>query len=74
VATIIQLYTILCAQKSKGIVCIGLDTTRIHEAFEDLDIPMTDALSMEEAVQAAYYMGNNVMRFSFRLPVLLRPV
>jgi len=41
----------------KGIVCLGLDNSRIHEAFDDLDIQMVDVLTMEEAVQAAYYMG-----------------
>ena len=41
----------------KGIVCLGVDNRRIHQAFDNLDIPMTDVLTMEEAVQAAYYMG-----------------
>ena len=41
----------------KGIVCLGLDTSRIHEAFDELDRPMVDVLTMEEAVQSAYYMG-----------------
>jgi UDP-N-acetylmuramoylalanine--D-glutamate ligase len=49
----------LVRTKVKGMVCLGMDTTRIHEAFEELEIPMIDALSMEEAVQTAYYMGNN---------------
>jgi UDP-N-acetylmuramoylalanine--D-glutamate ligase len=49
----------LVRTKVKGIVCLGLDNTRIHETFEELDIPMVDALSMDEAVQTAYYMGNN---------------
>jgi UDP-N-acetylmuramoylalanine--D-glutamate ligase len=49
----------LVRTKVKGMVCLGVDTTRIHEAFEELDIPMIDVLSMDEAVQTAYYMGNN---------------
>jgi UDP-N-acetylmuramoylalanine--D-glutamate ligase len=49
----------LVRTKVKGMVCLGLDTTRIHAAFEELDIQMIDALSMDEAVQTAYYMGNN---------------
>ncbi|MEI7724029.1 MAG: hypothetical protein WCK09_02940 [Bacteroidota bacterium] len=49
----------LVRTKVKGIVCLGVDTTRIHEAFEALDIPMIDAFSMVEAVDTAYYMGNN---------------
>jgi len=42
----------------KGIICLGLDNSRIHAAFDDLDIPMSDVANMEEAVQAAYYMGD----------------
>ena len=49
----------LVRTKVKGIVCLGLDTTRIREAFEELDIPMADALSMEEAVLSAFSMGVN---------------
>jgi UDP-N-acetylmuramoylalanine--D-glutamate ligase len=49
----------LVRTKVKGLVCLGLDTTRIHEAFDELDIPIVGAVSMDEAVQAAYYMGNN---------------
>jgi UDP-N-acetylmuramoylalanine--D-glutamate ligase len=41
----------------KGIVCLGLDNRRIHEAFDELDLQMVDAATMEDAVQAAYYMG-----------------
>jgi UDP-N-acetylmuramoylalanine--D-glutamate ligase len=49
----------LVRTKVKGMICLGLDTTRIHEAFNELNIQITDALSMDEAVQAAYYMGDN---------------
>ncbi len=49
----------LVRTKVIGIVCLGLDTARIHDAFEELDIPMIDALSMDEAVQAAYYSGSS---------------
>ena len=48
----------LVRTKVKGIVCLGADTSRIAKAYGELDIPMAIALSMEEAVQAAYYMGN----------------
>ena len=41
----------------KGIICLGLDNSRIHSAFDELEIPMVDALTMDDAVQAAYYMG-----------------
>lgn len=49
----------LVRTKVKGIICLGLDTIRIHEAFGELDIPMIDAVSMDEAVQTSYYMGTN---------------
>ena len=41
----------------KGIICLGLDNSRIHEAFDELDLPMLDVVKMVDAVQAAYYMG-----------------
>lgn len=43
---------------AKGIVCLGLDNHRIHEAFDDLEKQMVDVITMDEAVQAAYYMGD----------------
>ena len=42
----------------KGIICLGLDNSRIHDAFKDLGIPITDTLTMDDAVQAAYDMGS----------------
>jgi UDP-N-acetylmuramoylalanine--D-glutamate ligase len=47
----------LVRRKVKGIVCLGLNNERIHEAFDELGLPMTDVTSMEGAVQSAYYMG-----------------
>ena len=47
----------LVRKKVKGIVCLGLDTRRIHQAFDSLEIPLVDETSMEQAVQTAYYMG-----------------
>ncbi|MFZ4522127.1 MAG: hypothetical protein ACOYNC_10490 [Bacteroidales bacterium] len=49
----------LVRTKVKAIICLGLETARIHEAFDELDIPVTDAISMEEAVQTSYYLGDN---------------
>ncbi len=49
----------LVRTKVKGMICLGLETSRIHEAFDELNIPFVDAYSMDEAVQAAYQMGNN---------------
>lgn len=47
----------LVRTRVKGIVFIGLDNGRIREAFDDLEIPVAEVQTMEEAVQAAYYMG-----------------
>ncbi|MEI6174702.1 MAG: hypothetical protein WCR01_13205 [Bacteroidota bacterium] len=47
----------LVRKNVKGIICLGLDNSRIHEAFDELKLPMVDLVSMDEAVQAAYYMG-----------------
>jgi UDP-N-acetylmuramoylalanine--D-glutamate ligase len=49
----------LVRTKVKGMVCLGADTKRIQEAFEDLDVPMVRVATMEEAVQAAYYLGDH---------------
>jgi len=47
----------LVDHKVKAMVYLGLDNRRIHETFNELEIPWVDAITMEEAVQAAYYMG-----------------
>jgi UDP-N-acetylmuramoylalanine--D-glutamate ligase len=44
-------------KKVKAIVCLGLDNRRIHEAYDDLGIPMADTSSMDDAVQLAYMMS-----------------
>ena len=41
----------------KGIVCLGVDNRRIHEAFDELKKPMADVTTMEEAVFLAYRWG-----------------
>ncbi|MCK9203846.1 MAG: hypothetical protein M0P58_05335 [Bacteroidales bacterium] len=41
----------------KGMVCLGIDNSRIHDAFDGMGIPMVDVLTMSEAVETAYYMG-----------------
>ncbi|HNY01687.1 MAG TPA: hypothetical protein PKG48_03830 [Bacteroidales bacterium] len=54
-------YTVLrqlVRTKVRAIICLGIDNSRIHEAFSDLNLPVIDTLSMDEAVQTAYYMGN----------------
>ena len=42
----------------KGIICLGVDNARIHHAFDELELPMADVMTMEDAVQTAYYMGS----------------
>ncbi|MEJ7588661.1 MAG: UDP-N-acetylmuramoyl-L-alanine--D-glutamate ligase, partial [Ferruginibacter sp.] len=41
-------------EKVKAIVCMGIDNSRIHEAFDGFGALMADAGSADEAVQAAY--------------------
>ena len=49
----------LVRTKVKAIICLGLDSARIHAAYQELNIPMTDVLSMDEAVNTAYSIGNH---------------
>ena len=41
----------------KAIICLGTDNAKLHEAFGGLGKPMTDAASAQQAVQAAYDLG-----------------
>ena len=43
----------LVSQKVKAIVCLGVDNSKIHAAFEGKVPAITDALSAQEAVQKA---------------------
>ena len=43
----------LVKQKVKAIVCLGVDNSKIHSAFEGMVPTITDALSAQEAVQKA---------------------
>jgi len=47
----------LVSRKVKALICLGLDNRSLHRAFGHLEIPMVDVISMEEALQAAYYYG-----------------
>lgn len=47
----------LVSQKVKAIVCLGLDNRRIHEAYDNLGIPMVDTNNMDDAVHQAYLMA-----------------
>lgn len=44
----------LVKEKVKGIVCMGTDNKKIHEAFSSIVPNMADAASAEEAVKAAF--------------------
>jgi UDP-N-acetylmuramoylalanine--D-glutamate ligase len=47
----------LVKQKVKGIICLGIDNSKIHAAFDDKIELIADATSMKEAVQKAYKMA-----------------
>lgn len=47
----------LIKSKVKGIVCLGKDNKRIHEAFEDDVEVIVNTFSASEAVQIAYHMA-----------------
>ena len=51
----------LVSRKVKGIVCLGVDNAKIHQAFEPIvgAENMTDTLSAAEAVQAASKMAED---------------
>jgi len=49
----------LVREKVKAIVCLGVDNTKIHEAFgKDVQL-MVNTGSMKEAVQAAFHFADN---------------
>jgi UDP-N-acetylmuramoylalanine--D-glutamate ligase len=47
----------LVAEKVKAIVCMGIDNTKIHQAFKDKVAVIVDTASAEDAVQAAFKLG-----------------
>lgn len=47
----------LAKEKVKGIVCLGVDNTKILKSFAALNVPMVETKSAEEAVARAYKMG-----------------
>lgn len=48
----------LVKEKVKGIVCLGVDNQKIHEAFDNKVEFIVDADSMQEAVKHAYQIAN----------------
>ena len=49
----------LVREKVKGIVCLGVDNSKIHAAFGGMVAGMADALSADEAVQKAAAMAES---------------
>lgn len=49
----------LVKSKVKAIVCIGVDNSKIMDAFRNLGIVMVETQSMEDAVRSAYYLAKN---------------
>jgi UDP-N-acetylmuramoylalanine--D-glutamate ligase len=47
----------LVKNKVKSIICLGLDNSKIHEAFGTLNIPIVDADSAKAAVEHAYALS-----------------
>lgn len=44
-------------EKVKGIICLGVDNTKLFETFGNVVEPMVETTSMAEAVKIAYKMG-----------------
>ena len=49
----------LVKEKVKAMVCLGKDNKKLHDAFKNIVKNRVDALSMDEAVKAAYYLARN---------------
>ncbi|HAX97274.1 MAG TPA: UDP-N-acetylmuramoyl-L-alanine--D-glutamate ligase [Prolixibacteraceae bacterium] len=45
--------------KVKAIVCLGIDNSKLHEAFDPYVTNVIDTQSMAEAVKSAYYLARN---------------
>ena len=49
----------LAKEKVKAIICMGLDNTKIHDAFEDIVPKMYDVTSAQDAVQTAHKIAQS---------------
>jgi UDP-N-acetylmuramoylalanine--D-glutamate ligase len=49
----------LVREKVKAIVCLGVDNSKIHKAFDGIVRNIVDTTSMVEAVKSAYYLARN---------------
>ncbi len=47
----------LVKQKCVGLVYLGADNSKLHNAFDDLGLPVRDVHSMKDCVQACYEMA-----------------
>jgi UDP-N-acetylmuramoylalanine--D-glutamate ligase len=47
----------LVSKKVKAIICLGVDNTKIHDAFENSVETIVDTKTAAEAVRTAYYLG-----------------
>jgi UDP-N-acetylmuramoylalanine--D-glutamate ligase len=47
----------LVLKKVKAIICLGKDNRRLLSCFGGLNIPLTETISMEEAIDLAYIAG-----------------
>ena len=47
----------LVQEKVKAVICLGVDNSKIHDAFGQMGKEIIDARSMEEAVKAAYRLS-----------------
>jgi UDP-N-acetylmuramoylalanine--D-glutamate ligase len=47
----------LVKDKVKAIVCMGVDNKKIHEAFKNIEQPVVDAASAQEAVAEAFKLS-----------------
>ena len=45
-------------EKVKGIICLGMDNSKLFETFGNVVAPMVETTSMEEAVKIAYKMAS----------------
>jgi len=48
----------LVKEKCIGLVFLGVDNTKLHEAFDKFDIPKVDVTSMEDCVNECYKMAH----------------
>jgi len=47
----------LVKDKVKAIVCMGVDNSKIHKAFEGIVSPIVDTASAEDAVQTSFKLA-----------------